>query len=96
MIDKIRLSKHWRIITLLILALIFFIIYSILAFYSPTAFNSPDEKVIAMIDGQDDYEMHEGDVLIIKGAAEGAKLLHREERNYFSVLREKLKWGDEN
>ena len=58
--------------------------------------NSPDEKVIAMIDGQDDYEMHEGDVLIIKGAAEGAKLLHREERNYFSVLREKLKWGDEN
>ena len=58
--------------------------------------NSPDAKVIAMIDGQDDYEMHEGDVLIIQGAAEGAKLLHRKERNYFSVLREKLKWGDEN
>jgi len=57
---------------------------------------SSDEKVIALIDGQDDYEMVEGDLLIIKGATEGAKLLHRKERNYFSVLREKLKWGDEN
>jgi len=58
--------------------------------------DSSDEKVIAVIDGQDSYEMHEGDVLIIQGAEEGAKLLHRKERNYFSVLREKLKWGDEN
>ncbi len=58
--------------------------------------NSPDEKVIAVIDGQDNYEMHEGDILIVKGALEGAKLLHRKERNYFSVLREKLKWGDES
>jgi NAD+ kinase len=56
--------------------------------------SSPDDKVIAMIDGQDDYEMHEGDLLIIKGATRHAKLLHREERNYFSVLREKLSWGD--
>ncbi len=57
---------------------------------------SPDEKVIAMIDGQDDYIMHDGDILTIKGAEQGAKLLHRKERNYFSVLKEKLKWGDEN
>ncbi len=58
--------------------------------------SSPEEKVIAVIDGQDNYEMHEGDILTIKGAAEGAKLLHRKERNYFSVLREKLSWGDEH
>jgi len=56
--------------------------------------SSPSEKVIAVIDGQDDYEMHEGDVLTIQGAKIGAKLLHRKERNYFSVLREKLSWGD--
>lgn len=56
--------------------------------------SSPTEKVIAMIDGQDDYEMHEGDLLVIKGAKRHAKLLHREERSYFSVLREKLSWGD--
>lgn len=56
--------------------------------------NSPDTKVIAMIDGQDDYEMNIGDVLVIKGAKIGAKLLHQVERNYFSVLREKLSWGE--
>ncbi len=58
--------------------------------------SSPSEKVIAVIDGQDDYEMHEGDVLAIQGAKIGAKLLHRKERNYFSVLREKLSWGDKS
>ena len=58
--------------------------------------SSPSEKVIAVIDGQDDYEMHEGDVLAIQGAKIGAKLLHRKERNYFSVLREKLSWGDKH
>ncbi len=58
--------------------------------------SSPEEKVIAVIDGQDNYEMQEGDMLVIRGAVEGAKLLHRKERNYFSVLREKLSWGDEN
>ncbi|MFK5976784.1 MAG: NAD(+)/NADH kinase [Sulfurovum sp.] len=55
--------------------------------------NSPDERVIAVIDGQDNYDMLEGDMLIIRGAKEDAKLLHRKERNYFSVLREKLSWG---
>jgi NAD+ kinase len=58
--------------------------------------SSPDEKIIAVIDGQDNYEMHKGDILRIQGAKIGAKLLHRKERNYFSVLREKLLWGDKH
>ena len=58
--------------------------------------NSEDNKVIAMIDGQDDYEMDKGDQLIIKGAVKGAKLLHRKEQNYFTVLKEKLSWGEES
>jgi NAD+ kinase len=58
--------------------------------------SSPEEEIIAMIDGQDDYRMNRGDVLHIKGAKVGAKLLHREERNYFKVLREKLSWGDKH
>jgi len=58
--------------------------------------SSPSEKVIAVIDGQDHYEMHEGDVLRVQGAKRGAKLLHKKERNYFSVLREKLSWGDKH
>jgi len=56
--------------------------------------SSPKDKVIVMVDGQDDYEMHAGEVLVINGAQIGAKLLHKKERNYFSVLREKLSWGD--
>ena len=57
-------------------------------------FSSPKDKVVVMVDGQDDYEMMAGDVLVINGAQIGAKLLHKKERNYFSVLREKLHWGD--
>ena len=56
--------------------------------------SSPKDIVVVMIDGQDDYEMKAGEVLVINGAQIGAKLLHRKERNYFSVLREKLSWGD--
>ena len=56
--------------------------------------SSPKDKVLVMVDGQDDYEMMAGDVLVINGAQIGAKLLHKKERNYFSVLREKLHWGD--
>lgn len=58
--------------------------------------SSPEERIIAVIDGQDDYEMTSEDILVIMGAKRGAKLLHRKERNYFSVLREKLSWGDEH
>jgi len=56
--------------------------------------SSSKDKVVVMIDGQDDYEMQKGEVLVINGAEIGAKLLHKKERNYFSVLREKLSWGD--
>jgi len=58
--------------------------------------SSLNESVVAVIDGQDSYTMEKGDILVIKGALEGAKLLHRKERNYFSVLREKLSWGDKH
>jgi len=59
------------------------------------ALSSPNDTVIVMVDGQDDYEMMAGDKLVINGAQIGAKLLHKKERNYFSVLREKLHWGDD-
>lgn len=58
--------------------------------------SSPEERIIAVIDGQDDYDMTPEDILVIMGAKRGAKLLHRQDRNYFSVLRDKLSWGDEN
>ena len=57
--------------------------------------SSNQSSVVATIDGQDSYKMQKGDILRIKGAKRGAKLLHRKERNYFSVLREKLSWGED-
>jgi NAD+ kinase len=58
------------------------------------AFDTHTHEAIATIDGQEVYEIEEGDTLYIKGAKKDARLLHRKERNYFSVLRDKLQWGD--
>ncbi len=57
-------------------------------------FDAEQYEAIATIDGQEVYDLLEGDILYIEGAKIGAKFLHRKERNYFSVLREKLHWGD--
>ena len=57
---------------------------------------SRPKQTIAVIDGQDNYKLYNGDKLVIKGAIKGAKLLHKKERNYFSVLREKLSWGEDS
>ncbi len=51
-------------------------------------------EAIATIDGQERYEIEEGDRVFISVAKEDARLLHRQERNYFAVLRDKLHWGD--
>ncbi len=45
-----------------------------------------------IIDGQEIYSLD--DKIILKKAKRKAKLIHRIERNYFDVLREKLSWGE--
>jgi NAD+ kinase len=55
--------------------------------------SSKNDKVIVMADGQDDYVMEAGEVLVINSSEFEVKLLHKKDRNYFSVLREKLQWG---
>ncbi len=55
---------------------------------------TPNRRLAIVVDGQDNYEFNSEDELIIQGACKSAKLLHRKERNYFRVLREKLSWGD--
>ncbi|MEJ2372928.1 MAG: NAD(+)/NADH kinase [Sulfurimonas sp.] len=55
---------------------------------------STDKKALIIIDGQDMHELERNESLHIKLAAKTAKLLHREEFNYFDVLKEKLGWGD--
>ena len=57
---------------------------------------SPKDRVVVMVDGQDAYKLAAGETLAIKGAFKGAKLIHKKNHDYFSVLREKLLWGDES
>ncbi|MEO1959293.1 MAG: NAD(+)/NADH kinase [Nautiliaceae bacterium] len=45
-----------------------------------------------IIDGQEIYNIK--NQILVKKAKKPAKLIHRLERNYFEVLREKLKWGE--
>ncbi len=53
-----------------------------------------DSTVLAIVDGQDMYEFHEGDCIEIRLADAQAHLLHKQEFNYFDVLKEKLSWGE--
>jgi len=55
---------------------------------------TPDKSALVVIDGQDMYEFGEDDVIKIKLADEFARLIHRDEFNYFEVLKEKLSWGE--
>lgn len=50
-------------------------------------------KALMILDGQEIYRFGPDDTITIKKAKKGAKLIHRLERNYFEVLREKLHWG---
>ncbi len=56
-------------------------------------FRSSNRDVQIIVDGQDSYSMSDFDCVRIKIADNGAKLIHRVDRNYFEVLKEKLNWG---
>ncbi|MDF1875447.1 NAD(+)/NADH kinase [Sulfurimonas sp. SAG-AH-194-I05] len=53
-----------------------------------------DSKAVIIIDGQDMHEFEAGDSIHIKLSENHAKLIHRNEFNYFEVLKEKLGWGE--
>ncbi len=53
-----------------------------------------DSTVLAIVDGQDIYEFHEGDCISIQLADAQAHLIHKKAFNYFDVLKEKLNWGE--
>ncbi len=55
---------------------------------------TPDKSALAIVDGQDMYEFGKGDRIRIQLAAESAHLIHRQDFNYFEVLKKKLGWGE--
>ncbi len=52
------------------------------------------EDAIAVIDGQNYYDLDEFDRVKISMAEKRAKLISHKDRNYFDILREKLNWGN--
>jgi len=55
---------------------------------------TPKDKALIIIDGQDKHELEVGQSIHIRLAAKKVKLIHRDEFDYFDVLKEKLGWGE--
>jgi len=53
-----------------------------------------DEDIYLTLDGQVGLELRSGDRIRVSRASHTAKLVMSEERDYFAVLRTKLKWGE--
>lgn len=60
----------------------------------PIEMKSTDKRALMIIDGQDMHELEQNESVHIQLASRTAKLLHREEFNYFDVLKQKLNWGE--
>ena len=48
----------------------------------------------ASFDGQFNVELDDGDVVVVERAPHPLRVVRAESRNYFAVLRQKLKWGE--
>ena len=55
---------------------------------------TPTNPALMIIDGQEMHELEIAESVHIELALKTAKLIHREEFNYFDVLKEKLNWGE--
>lgn len=52
-----------------------------------------DDEILLVIDGQDCFEMSEISKVIVGISTKKAKLIRHLKRDYFQILKEKLKWG---
>jgi NAD+ kinase len=55
---------------------------------------SEGDDVFVTYDGQSGYPLRQGDVVSVRTAAERIRLVKASSRDYFELLREKLKWGE--
>ena len=55
-----------------------------------------EERALIIIDGQDVHELGLGESVHIKLAHKTVKLIHKEEFDYFDVLKGKLGWGQQH
>ncbi|MCW8839146.1 MAG: NAD(+)/NADH kinase [Thiovulaceae bacterium] len=60
----------------------------------PIEMKTSSEKALVIFDGQDTVELGLGESIDIKLASKMVKLIHKEDFNYFDILKKKLSWGD--
>jgi NAD+ kinase len=58
------------------------------------AFEAAAEPIYLTLDGQVGVELLPGDVINVAAAPERLRLVRPQKKSYFSVLRDKLKWGE--
>ncbi|WP_173201681.1 NAD(+)/NADH kinase [Geobacter sp. SVR] len=61
---------------------------------SVTVTSSHDEKVYLTLDGQVGFKLQQGDSIEVRRALKTTALIMSRSRDYFEVLRTKLKWGE--
>lgn len=52
------------------------------------------QEALVIVDGQESFELKENESLNIKIARKKARMLHRNSRDFFKVLNDKLRWGN--
>ncbi len=58
------------------------------------AFAAGETPIYLTVDGQVGVELQAKDVVSLNAAAEKLRLVRPQGKSYFSVLRDKLKWGE--
>ncbi|MGN7611294.1 NAD(+)/NADH kinase [Magnetococcales bacterium HHB-1] len=53
-----------------------------------------DAERLLTLDGQSGFVLEDGDRLLIRQSRHRLRLLHAPERNYYDILRRKLRWGE--
>ena len=56
--------------------------------------NGSNEEVFVTFDGQSGHPLQPDDVIVICRAEQPMRLVRASTRNYFDVLRQKLKWSE--
>ena len=54
------------------------------------------DEVFVTFDGQRGFELHENDLISVRRAPRPVRMVKSARRSYFDLLREKLKWGEDN
>lgn len=60
----------------------------------PIEMKTSSEKALVIFDGQDMVELGLDESIDIKLASKMVKLIHKEDFNYFEILKNKLNWGE--